>query len=315
MPPAPDVSRPLNDRALRYFLAVVRLGSIRAAAEALHVAPSAISRQIAELEASCGALLLERLPRGVVATEAGRLVAEHAQRQQDEATALTDRLRQLRGLQQGIVQICCGAGFLPDLMENALAGFTRAFPGISYRIVLGTTDAITAAVAAGETDIGLAYNPTAHADVRTVVKAHQPLRAILPPGHEMTGHRKPVSLRSFAYEATALLPADHGIRQLIGRAEANGGFRLIARLESASFEAHRQFVTAGMGVAFLPEFVVFPELRDRLVTALPLSDPLLAEAMVHLQVRVARRLPAATETLLHWLGERLLALHPAPSLP
>lgn len=306
--PPSDATRPLNDRALRYFLAVVRLGSIRAAAEALNVAPSAISRQVAELEANCGAMLLERLPRGVVATEAGRLVAEHAQRQEDEATGLTDRLRQLRGLQQGRVQICCGAGFLPDLMENALVGFAREFPGIHYRIMLGTSDAITAAIAAGEADIGLAYNPIAHADVRTVVKARQPIRAILPPGHEMTGSRTAASLRSFAYEATVLLPPDHGIRQLIGRAEANGGFRLIARLESASFEVHRQFVTAGMGVAFLPEFAVFPELRAGQVTALKLSDPLLADATAHLQVRVARRLPVATETLLHWLAERLVSL-------
>jgi DNA-binding transcriptional LysR family regulator len=300
----------LNERALGYFAAVVRLGSIRAAAEALNVSPSAISRQIAELEANCHSLLLERLPRGVVPTEAGKLVAEHAHRRADEVTALTDQLRQLQSLQQGTVQIVCGAGFLPDLMENGLAGFAREFPGIRYRIVLGTTDAITAAVATGECDIGLAYNPAAHADVRTVAKARQPIRAILPPGHARAGSRHAVGLRSFADAATVLLPADHGIRQLIGRAEANGGFRLTARLESPSFEVHRQFVAVGMGVAFLPEFAVFPELRAGRVTALSLSDPLLAQATTHLQVRVARRLPAATETLLHWLAARLVSLQP-----
>ncbi|MEH3065637.1 MAG: LysR family transcriptional regulator [Methylobacterium radiotolerans] len=54
----------------------------------LNVAASAVSRQIIELEAQVGETLLERLPRGVVPTEAGRLVAEHAQRQADEAALL-----------------------------------------------------------------------------------------------------------------------------------------------------------------------------------------------------------------------------------
>jgi DNA-binding transcriptional LysR family regulator len=296
-------------------LAVVRLGSIRAAAEALNVAPSAVSRQIAELEANCNSLLLERLPRGVVPTEAGQLVAEHAQRRADEVTALTDRLRQLHGLQQGTVQICCGAGFLPDLMENAIADFSREFPGIRYRIALGTTDAIVAAVASSETDIGLAYNPTVHPDVRAVVMAPQPVMAILPPDHAMAGSSRVANLRSFAYEATVLLPVDHGIRQLIGRAEANGGFRLIARLESASFEVHRHFVTAGMGVAFLPEFAVLPELRAGQVAAVRLLDPLLADATTHLLVRVGRRLPAATEALVHWLAERLVSLQQRSASP
>ena len=99
--PADNLGRTMNDRALRYFLAVVRIGSIRGAAEALNVSASAISRLVAELEAECGEALLERLPRGVTPTEAGRIVAEHAQRQADEAALLDDRLRRLRQCRNG----------------------------------------------------------------------------------------------------------------------------------------------------------------------------------------------------------------------
>src|SRR5204862_5983540 len=48
----------------------------------------------------------------------------------------------------------------------------------------------------------------------------------------------PVPLRSFATEPAALLPPDHGVRQLIGRVEADGGFRLVPRLETARSEEH-----------------------------------------------------------------------------
>lgn len=298
----------MNERGLKYFLAVIRLGSIRAASEALNVAPSAISRQVAELETGLQTQLLDRLPRGVAPTEAGKLVAEYAQRQADEETGLFDQLRQLRGLQQGTVKICCGAGFLPDLIENALASFTQAFPGIRYQITLGTTNTILTAIATGEVDIGLAYNPIAHPDVRAVVIARQPIVAILPPDHAMAHSQRPETLSRFASETAILLPPDHGIRQLLGRTEANGGFRLVTRMESASFEAHRHFVTAGMGVAFLPEFTVFAELREGRVAALKLVDPILAEATAHLLVCSHRRLPAATEKLTSWLAQTLVSL-------
>ncbi|MGH1588077.1 LysR family transcriptional regulator [Methylobacterium phyllosphaerae] len=177
----------MNDRALRYLLAVVRAGSVRAAAEVLNVAASAVSRQIIELEAQVGETLLERLPRGVVPTEAGRLVAEHAQRQADEAAVLEDQLKRLRGVQRGTISLRCGAGFLIDLLDNALAAFAQAHPGIAYQVEIGTTDGILAAIARGEADLGLVYNPPAHPDVRGVVSARQPLLAVLPKRHPLAG--------------------------------------------------------------------------------------------------------------------------------
>jgi len=256
----------MNDRALRYFLAVVRTGSVRGAAEALNVAASAVSRHISEMEAECGENLLERLT--------------------------------------------CGAGFLVDLLDNGLANFVTAYPGISFQVSLGTTDSVLSAVAQGDTDIGLAYNPPAHPDLRGVVSARQPLLAVLPKDHPLAGSSTPVGLRTFASEPVVLLPSDHGVRQLLGRVEADGGFRLVARLETASFEMHRRFVTAGLGVAFLPRFAVAAELQTDAVTVLPLLDPVLSEASAHLVVRSGRRLPEAMGRLLGWLTEHLVAFQP-----
>jgi len=78
----------LHGIALRYFVEVARTGSLAAASEQLHVAVSAISRQIGKLEEDVGAPLFERLPRGMVLTEAGELLAEHARRTLLEADAV-----------------------------------------------------------------------------------------------------------------------------------------------------------------------------------------------------------------------------------
>ncbi|MBL6457655.1 LysR family transcriptional regulator [Belnapia sp. T6] len=301
----------MNDRALRYFLAVLRAGSIRGAAEALHVAASAISRQVAELEAQSGAPLLERLPRGVAPTEAGRLVAEHAARRAEEAAALGDRLRRLRGVEAGMVRLCCGGGFLADLVDHALAGFAAAHPGITYQVSLGGTDRIQAAVAEGEADLGLAYNPTAHPGLRSLASARQPLAAILRPDHPLAAEPGPLPLHRFAGIPCALLPPDHGVRRLLGRVEADAGFRLSVRLETGSIELQRRFVLAGLGATFLPAFAAAPELPAGQLLALPLADPLLAEASAHLLVRAGRRLPEAVERLAACLATGLDALRPA----
>ena len=65
----------LQDTTLRYFLAVAQSGSLTEASARLHVAASALSRQIAGLEAQLGSPLFERHPRGMVLTAAGEILA------------------------------------------------------------------------------------------------------------------------------------------------------------------------------------------------------------------------------------------------
>src|SRR3954447_3512090 len=76
------------DRRLSYFLAVAREGSFSRAAEALHVAQPAVSRQVALLEAELGVRLLDRSPAGVAVTEAGRRLAERGGALERDALAL-----------------------------------------------------------------------------------------------------------------------------------------------------------------------------------------------------------------------------------
>lgn len=68
----------MDRRQLRYFLGVVELGSLTGGAEAMHVAQSAISSHVRNLEEELGVQLLVRGPKGVTPTEHGRLLAEHA---------------------------------------------------------------------------------------------------------------------------------------------------------------------------------------------------------------------------------------------
>src|SRR3954470_8061543 len=91
------------DRRLLYFLAVAREGSFSRAADVLHVAQPAVSRQVALLEAELGLRLLERGPAGVACTEAGALLAARGEELARAAGALRAELDGLRSGARGRV--------------------------------------------------------------------------------------------------------------------------------------------------------------------------------------------------------------------
>ena len=119
----------LHGIALRYFVEVSRTGSIATASENLHVAVSAISRQITKLEHEVGAPLFERMPRGMVLTEAGDLLVQHARRALLDGEAVLAEIRSARALGRGIVRVACSEGFTQYFMPSVMAGFCAVAPG------------------------------------------------------------------------------------------------------------------------------------------------------------------------------------------
>ncbi|EQD34685.1 transcriptional regulator, LysR family, partial [mine drainage metagenome] len=117
------------ERAAHYFDEVGRRGSIRKAAERLHIAPSAVDRQILQLEARIGAPLFERLPKGLRMTAAGELLLETIRRWKREYEVLQAQIRDLQGLCSGEVSIALVEG-ATEFMTDTLRQFRTRYPGI-----------------------------------------------------------------------------------------------------------------------------------------------------------------------------------------
>lgn len=305
-PISPSLIEVLDQRVLRYFLAVVRAGSIRGGADALHVTPSTISRQITELEAICGHILLVRLTRGVAATEAGRAVADFAQRQLDHVELLMDRLTEIDRVGQGTVSLWCGDGVIPDLLTNTLPRLMKDYPEIAVRLTSASTDEIVSAVEDGTADVGVAYHAPVRADVQVFRQMPQPIVAILPVDHRFANHSV-ISLRDLAREPSALYPRSHAVRQLLAQVEATENFRLNGSFETGSNEAMRLFVRNRLGISFCPVYACAQELRDGTLAGVKLADKCLQGTAAQLLVKAGRRLPSPVETLLQVLSENLKA--------
>lgn len=291
-------------REITTFMAVHRQGSIRAASEHLRVAPSVVSRQVAEIEARLGLRLFERSARGVLLTEAGVLVLEHCQRIIEEHGVLQEQMSNLRGLQQRHVRIHCGEGFLADFVQNGLAQVLPLSAQLHYDLAIGSTDQVVAALANGDTDIGIAYNAPDHAAIRNVTAARQPLCVIAPPDHPLMTAPE-VLLADCLGWPLAMLGKGHGTTDLLNRVAADSGLALAPRLTTTSIDALRRFVIAGLGLTFLPRSSVSMELAHGLVGARELADPALSHASAHLMIRARRRLPASVARVVEALQQSM----------
>jgi len=112
------MSNAIDENRLRYLFEAARYGAVRAAADALGVNPSVVSRQIALLEQELDAALLDRHSRGVRPTEAGELLIEHYPRHTVDRDDTLARLRELQGLHRGHIDLVLGEGFVADLIST-----------------------------------------------------------------------------------------------------------------------------------------------------------------------------------------------------
>ena len=147
--------------SLRYFAEVVRAGSIRAAAERLFVAASAISRQIALLEEELGAPLLERGPGRTVLrlTAAGELLMRHTRHVDHELDRVRSEIEALKGLRKGHVRLGVVETFVREVIPGILSRFNDRYPGVTYQVEVAPTTKLLELVGRDELDVAVTFNP------------------------------------------------------------------------------------------------------------------------------------------------------------
>ncbi|MDO4288721.1 MAG: LysR family transcriptional regulator [Eubacterium sp.] len=146
-------------RILRYFLAVAREESITRAAELLHITQPTLSRQLAQLEESVGAKLLERGARKVTLTDEGILLKRRA----EEIVSLVDKtekeLRRQDELVEGTIAIGCGELMSVTLLAEIIEAFVEKYPRVNFDLYTATADEVKEQIDRGVLDIGLLMEP------------------------------------------------------------------------------------------------------------------------------------------------------------
>ncbi|WP_241657346.1 LysR family transcriptional regulator [Aurantiacibacter suaedae] len=294
----------MNEAGMRYLLEAYSAGSMRAAGDRLNIAPSSISRQIAQLEADFGLSLVEKGRRGIRLTHAGEIVVDHYRNQLADREALKSRLDDLRSVRTGNVTIAVGEGFLGQSFTSLISHFAEENPQISLDIRTGATQEILRQIADDEAHVGLVFQ-TPH-DLKLQVRAAiaQPLMAIVRADHALA-KRGSVTLEELCDQPLCLPPAHFRIRQILGSAESGRNRKIEPSICTNSIAVMLQSVKAGIACTILPEVSAWAELEAGEMVSIPIDDNGLEGTTVSLVLRSGRQLEGAPVKMLKRLEAQL----------
>jgi DNA-binding transcriptional LysR family regulator len=257
-------------RQLEVFLAIVRARSYRQAAEALHASQPALSQHIRELEGELGVRLFDRLTRGVILTEAGRLLEERAKRVFATLTDVRDVLGELQGLKRGSLLV--GASTTPGIyvLPAIIGAFRRRHPGIDLQLRIANSRAIEDAIRAHDVDLGVVGgHGLAPGEECLAAGLADELVLIVSPRHRWAGRRE-VAPAELTDEPLLVREEGSATRRVTERALDQAGIRRRVSMELGHTEAIKQAVMAGLGVAFVSVHAVRGEVADRRLAAVRL---------------------------------------------
>lgn len=288
-----------------YVDAVARHGSIRKAADALHIASSALNRRILDLEDELGMKLFERLPRGVRATAAGELFLAYVRRSLKELRVVEAEIDALRGLIRGKVKIAVAESVTGRMLPDAIQAYQRQHPAIGFSVIVQGPKVLLAELLADNVDMILTHQAPENAEIAVLAAAPQPLCALVSPEHPLAS--RPVLRLRDCVEYPIALP-DHTLaaRILIDAALERGSVNFEPAIVSNSIETTKVFARTSQGVCFSFRIGDKPDVSG--MVAIPLRDPGLSDACLHLACRRGRVLPVAAAAFAQQLSELVEAL-------
>src|SRR5690606_26276738 len=141
--------------ALRYFSVAAECGSIRLAADRVHVTPSAVSRRIAKLEHQLNTVLFERRASGVVLTASGEILASEIKAVFGQLSRVHELIGDLDGKRTGLVTLYCMEGAVESWVSKMVERYRSLYPGIRFDVRVSSTDQSIEALISGECDIAI----------------------------------------------------------------------------------------------------------------------------------------------------------------
>ncbi|GAB2480897.1 MAG: LysR family transcriptional regulator [Comamonas sp.] len=288
----------LNLYSLQLFVAVVEEGTIAAAAEREHIATSALSKRVSELERTIGTPLLIRKARGVEPSEAGLALARGARALLHGAEDLALEIRDFASGVSGHVRLAANLSSITQFLAHDLARFLELHPRVKVDLEERISTTVTRMVLENAADIGI-FTESPDARHLTVLPYRQDRMAlVVPRDHALAAQE------SVAFEAT--LPYEH-IAMHRGSAANDMLLRAAGRMERGftprfhvtSYDAMIAMVSAGLGVCVAPIAAVRRFVQSGFVLV-DLNDAW-AVRQLYMGVRQGEGLPAAARLLLEHL--------------
>lgn len=282
-------------RMFRTFLAVAQSGSMREAASIIHLAQSAVSRQIVMLEEEVGVPLFDRLPRGVKLTSAGEMFVKHARESLKRAEKIRNEIDALRGLRYGVIRLETAESFTSGFLPKAMAEIQSRYPAVEFDVKVTNTGQVVESVLQSQADFGVAYNVPANINIASKVLVRSQMGVFVRPGHPLLLGRKAISLADIGNFPVALPATFSSSRMLIDSAADALNIQLRSGLTTDSVQLRLNVAVNSNLVVLVGRVAALRWLDDHSLVELELRDKKLSDGRVELLTLKGRRLSAAAQ--------------------
>jgi DNA-binding transcriptional LysR family regulator len=237
--------------SLRLFVAVCEETTIARAAEREAIAPSAISKRIAEIEEIIGVELLVRSARGVAPTPAGTALLHHArqvlrgiEKMQAELTEYAEGVR-------GHIRVLANVSSIVEFLPSDVSAFLASHPSVRLDLQERVSTAVVAGIRESAADVGICWGIVDTIGLQTVPYASDLLTAVVPPGHALAGRKSVRFEEMLDYEFVGLQP-ESLMNAFLGGVAARAGRSLAYRINVTTFEAACRVIAARLAIGVIP---------------------------------------------------------------
>lgn len=245
----------LNVNRLHLLLRVVETGSVTAAAEELLYSPSAVSQQLRRLEAEVGQPLLQRHARGMVPTEAGKVLAGHARKVIRQLSAAEADLADIAGLRRGRLELgtfpTVGSSFLPLVVSR----FRHEHAAIELEVHSAREDELLDMLESGVVGLSLLWDyewSRLDGSEFALTPLFEDPTALVVAGDHRVARRRQVRMEDLKQEDWIIRAHDHPVVEVLERSCRAAGFKPRISFQANDYQEAQAMVSVGLGVALAP---------------------------------------------------------------
>jgi Transcriptional regulator len=306
----------MNLRDLKYLVALADHKHFGRAAAACFVSQPTLSTQIKKLEDELGVPLVERAPRKVMLTPAGREAASRARGIVAEIEQMKEAARRSQDPEAGTVRLGIFPTLGPYLLPHVIPGIRERFPHLELLLIEEKSDVLLTRLREGRLDAALLALPLHDDQLHTEFLFEEPFVLAVPDTHPLA-KRDSLSLSELHQQRLLLLEDGHCLReQALDVCHLSGALEK-AEFQATSLETLRQMVAANVGVTLLPLLAVQPPVTNssniHLLRFDDASGPSRRIAMLWRRSSAMSDFLEQLATLFKALPEALLSARAAPS--
>jgi DNA-binding transcriptional LysR family regulator len=261
----------VNTAALRYFYEVARYGSFRLAAEKIHIAASAISRQIQLLEKELGFKLFSRGRSGLTLTPAGEALLYRVKKAMNELAIGRSEIDALHGSHRGTVRIGINETVAREFFADFLLRFRQDHPNVRFEITVANSERLEETLLRGEIDLLIGYAVRVRTGLQQIAAFTLTPCITVRKSHPLA-RKKSVRISDFVGE-TMIMPSEGStLRQALNAVFSRLSIRPPSTVSTDSFEFMANLVARKAGIGYQLRLMAGPDpIRSELVYV-PIRD-------------------------------------------